>query len=162
MYCVACGQLVQDLDMIGAQTTATNSRVEIPLPTPFAGTAVGTTQPPAPMTASAVQAIELQFSTGVTVLVQSVAVIGRNPTQSAMNAGAQAIAITDDSRSVSRVHLTLELNAGHVFVTDAGSSNGSAIVRGPRTLPLAEGVPTEALPGDVVWIGDVSFTMTAR
>lgn len=105
--------------------------------------------------------VALRFSTGASAVVGGAAVIGRRPEQTAANMGAQSIEIDDATRSVSRVHLYLTLDGGRLLVGDAGSSNGSSIERGDRTIPLeAGGERTEVLPGDAVWIGNVRIEIS--
>lgn len=111
----------------------------------------GATPPPS--------SVALTFSTGERVRVSGRAVIGRKPQSTAQNAGAQAIEIHDDTRSVSRVHLTLDVDRHGVTVTDAGSGNGSSLERGGARLPLREGKPAQVHPGDRVWLGEVSVDL---
>lgn len=164
-YCLDCGQLVfgrperDDVDE-GWEPRPRPPRPEAPAPRDPAPVA----QEPQGRAALRSRAqrrgwperVALRFSTGASAVVGGAAVIGRRPEQTAANMGAQSIEIDDTTRSVSRVHLYLTLEGGRLLVGDAGSSNGSAIERGDRTIPLeAGGERTEVLPGDAVWIGDV-------
>ena len=103
-----------------------------------------------------VGAVLLTFSTGELVTVAGSAVVGRAPQEAARNAGSQAVAVDDPTRSVSRVHLFVDVADGRALVRDAGSGNGSQLERDGlrRTLPEATG--TELVAGDRIWIGDVS------
>jgi hypothetical protein len=108
----------------------------------------------------ALSKVELSFSTGQRVVVSGTAVIGRKPGQTAAATGAQAIELLDDTRSVSRVHLYFALEGGRMTVADAGSSNGSSIERAGQQIPLqGAGAPVEVVPGDRVWVGDLSFEL---
>jgi len=111
----------------------------------------GATPPPS--------SVALTFSTGERVSVTGRAVIGRKPQSTAQNAGAQAIEVHDDTRSVSRVHLTLDVDRHGVTVTDAGSGNGSSLERGGARVPLREGKPAQVHPGDRIWLGEVSVDL---
>ena len=111
---------------------------------------------PAGTPAQPLRAVSLSFSTGDRAVVSGTAVIGRVPQAAAQNSGAQAVEVTDASRSVSRVHLTLTVSAGTVTVSDAGSGNGSSVERGGVRTPLVEGRAVTVQPGDRLWLGDVS------
>ncbi len=105
-------------------------------------------------------ALTIAFSTGDRVTVSGPAVIGRRPQSTAQNSGAQAVEVHDTSRSVSRVHLLLGFDDSGVSVTDAGSGNGSSLERGGVRTPLREGRTAQVLPGDRLWLGDVSAELT--
>jgi hypothetical protein len=106
--------------------------------------------------------VELAFSTGQRVTVGGSAVVGRKPVDTALAMGVQAIEVADDTRSVSRVHLFLDLVDGVITVGDAGSSNGSGVERGGVVTPLeSAGTRLEVVPGDTVWVGDISFVIRA-
>lgn len=122
-----------------------------PQAAPPAAGVPGATPPPS--------SVALTFSTGERVHVTGRAVIGRKPQSTAQNAGAQAVEIHDDTRSVSRVHLTLDVDRHGVTVTDAGSGNGSSLERGGARLPLREGKPAQVHPGDRIWLGEVSVDL---
>lgn len=62
---------------------------------------------------------ELQL-TGLTLL-------GRNPVPRSGEEGAELIKIVDEARTVSKTHLSLDVDDSGVLVTDRGSTNGSAI-----------------------------------
>ncbi|GAA4771535.1 FHA domain-containing protein [Microbacterium gilvum] len=106
--------------------------------------------------------VRLRFSTGEDVVIAGDAVVGRKPEQTAATLGAQAVEIADATRSMSRVHLYLHLDErGALRAADAGSGNGSSVLRGERTIPLpADGDRFDLQPGDVVRIGDVLATPT--
>ncbi|MBO3662741.1 FHA domain-containing protein [Microbacterium stercoris] len=153
MYCLTCGQLI--LPGTEKADDLLSGWQQAPRPPRAA--------PPAPATAVAAPApsgwparVQLLFSTGQSAVLAGTAVIGRKPGQTAMGLGAQAIEVDDVGRSISRVHLYLELADGALRAGDAGSSNGSAIERGDRRIPLAaSGERLEVLRGDVLWAGDV-------
>jgi hypothetical protein len=64
------------------------------------------------------------------------------------------IVIADDS--VSRSHAEMWLGSdGSLMLADRGSSNGTALIRGEKTVPLAE---TALQPGDHVRFGEVTLS----
>lgn len=129
------------------------SHAEAPAPAPTA------TAAPAP---APIERVELAFSTGQRVVVTGAAVIGRKPADTALAMGVRAVEVQDDTRSVSRVHLFLEVVDGLVLVGDAGSANGSRLERGGSVTALeAAGTRVPAQVGDTVWLGDLSFELRA-
>lgn len=189
MYCLECGQLIPQqpvrppvpaqfakpataTDVPKAAPKASSSRIE---PVPLPGTlpwqqrsgsnAEGQRQQVAapaaePAPRARFERVELLFSTGQRVMVAGSAVIGRKPADTALAMGVQAIEVADDTRSVSRVHLFLDVADSVIMVGDAGSSNGSGLERDGSVMPLeSAGTRVEARPGDTVWVGDISFAI---
>ncbi|MFC9560941.1 FHA domain-containing protein [Agromyces sp. NPDC056965] len=187
MFCTSCGQLVpqstssrppapfsappaEARPAAGAPAAAARGPIDpVPLPSllPWqqaqAQANAGEQKPTATGAAAVVGSpvltkVELSFSTGQRVVVSGAAVIGRKPAQTAAATGAQSIELLDDTRSVSRVHLYFALEGGAATVADAGSSNGSSIERAGAQIPLqGAGSPVAVVPGDRVWVGDISF-----
>ncbi|WP_169053890.1 FHA domain-containing protein [Agromyces sp. H66] len=124
--------------------------------------AAAPTPTPQPAERARIERVELSFSTGQRVTVAGSAVIGRKPGDTALAMGVQGIEVADDTRSVSRVHLALEVADGTITVGDLGSSNGSGIERDGVVTPLeSAGSRVEAFPGDTVWVGDLNFVIRA-
>lgn len=185
MFCLECGQLIPQSEKppVPAQFSpgaasapavqhqaaprATSAVDPVPLPGTLPWQQRGTAEPDAPVAKAApvevrqhLSRAELVFSTGQRVRIAGNAVIGRKPAQTAQATGAQAIEVEDDTRSMSRVHLFLELNDGVLVAGDAGSSNGSGVQRDGVLTPLESGGPkVEVHPGDTVWVGDVNFVI---
>ncbi|GAA1731452.1 FHA domain-containing protein [Microbacterium paludicola] len=152
MYCLGCGQLI----LPGALREEADDGWSVPERPQRPAQAPAPAAPAAPEAKAWPDRVQLVFSTGQQVVIAGAAVIGRKPEQTAVNMGAQGIEVADDTRSMSRVHLFLELEAGELRAGDAGSSNGSAIERGGRRIPLAgTGERVAVLHGDVLWVGDV-------
>lgn len=186
MYCLECGQLIPQASsappvpapFAGAKPAPT-VRTEVapaaaavrpepvPLPRslPWQQPGARSEAPvaaPEPAAPKAVERVELQFSTGQRVVVEGAAVIGRKPADTALAMGARAVEVQDDTRSVSRVHLFLEVAGGRITVGDAGSANGSRVERGGREAPLeSAGTRVAVEVGDAVWIGDLRFVIQA-
>lgn len=108
-------------------------------------------------TAYAPAGVRIRLDDGRDLVLQSEALIGRNPSAKASEA-VQLIPVQDDGRSVSKTHLHLRVEAGRLWVTDRHSTNGSAITGdgGERTT-LPGGQPYWAAPGSTVHFGDRSF-----
>ena len=72
------------------------------------------------------------------------------------------LTITDVSRTVSKSHLSFEVEAAGVWVTDLGSTNGSSVIGTDGvTTPLEPGTAVLAAHGSTVTLGDMSFVVTA-
>ncbi|MRG61347.1 FHA domain-containing protein [Agromyces sp. CFH 90414] len=184
MYCVECGQLIPQQPArppVPSQFAAPHREAPVAQPTPTPGVAAGPVAPvplprtlpwqqpgsrsdasapaaAAPAASPAVERVELAFSTGQRVVVSGSAVIGRKPADTALAMGARSVEVQDDTRSVSRVHLFLDVADGRILIGDAGSANGARLERGGRMLPLeSAGTRVEAAIGDTVWLGDLAF-----
>jgi hypothetical protein len=187
MYCVECGQLIPQQPVRPPVPAQFAPAREAPVaradaPAPAAPTSVepvplprtlpwqqprSSGEPSAPSAAPAaapapapIERVELAFSTGQRVVVSGAAVVGRKPADTALATGARAVEVQDDTRSVSRVHLFIEVVDGTVLVSDAGSANGSRIERGAQVTPLeAAGTRVPAQLNDTIWLGDLSFVI---
>jgi len=94
----------------------------------------------------------LFFDTGEIAVIETMLVVGREPTASTRNE--RLLAIDDPARSVSRAHFCVELTAAGPVVEDRGSSNGTAIVRNHQLIDVRIGDRTLLLDGDEVLFGD--------
>lgn len=123
--------------------TAEHGDVEATRLAPAHGTAPGT---------GAAQAEEcvLHLDSGQRVPVTDVVVLGRNPS----GEGNQPVAIADDTRSVSKTHLSIRAVDEGVEVTDRHSTNGTGIVRAGQEQVLSPGEPALAQPGDTIRFGE--------
>lgn len=104
--------------------------------------------------------LALRGADGVVLAVAAPTLIGRAPQPSA---GREVLALPG-ARSVSKTHALLEPVAGHVRVTDLGSTNGtrvSATEEAPLTaLPSNEA--TEIGPGGRIAFGNQQFQVITR
>jgi hypothetical protein len=79
-----------------------------------------------------------------------VVILGRRPAPDAGYPGAQLIAISDETRTVSKTHARLELRGDTWFVTDLGSTNGVLFA-------TLMGTEVEAQPGQEIEAGERFF-----
>lgn len=92
---------------------------------------------------------------GREINVHSLVVLGRKPTARPGEETAELIKVADETRTVSKSHLSLDVDDGGLFVTDRGSTNGVRVA-----LPDGEPqrcTPWEAVqlqPGSIVRMGD--------
>lgn len=80
---------------------------------------------------------------GREVPVEGVLYLGRNPVAGPEHPGAAVLALDDATKSVSKTHAMLELEAGVLWVHDLGSTNGVWVVE-------PDGEPIEVIPGQRV------------
>ncbi|QAY73142.1 hypothetical protein ET445_07060 [Agromyces protaetiae] len=134
----------------------------LPWQVPGARAEVPAAPAPAAAPRPAFDRVELVFSTGQRAVVSGSVVLGRKPADTALAMGIRSVEVLDDTRSVSRVHLFLEVADGTITLGDAGSANGARLERGGRQLPLeGAGTRVAAAIGDRVWLGDLSFVIQA-
>ncbi len=82
---------------------------------------------------------------GREIEVSRLVLLGRNPQARPGEEDAQLIKISDETRTVSKTHLALGVDAGGMYVMDRGSTNGS-------TATDLDGQSRPCAPGDVVQV----------
>ncbi len=82
---------------------------------------------------------------GREIAVDGLVLLGRNPQPQPGEEDAQLIKIADETRTVSKSHLAVGLDAGGIFVVDRGSTNGSTVTN-------AQGVSTRCQMGEVIYV----------
>ena len=85
--------------------------------------------------------------------VSGLVLLGRNPQPRPGEEGAELIKVADETRTVSKTHLSLSVDANGPYVMDRDSTNGTTVTH-------ATGASRTCPPGDVVSVGDgviVSF-----
>jgi len=95
----------------------------------------------------------LRFDSGESIPISGPVLLGRNP-DATSHPGASAIALADDSRSLSKTHMLVRPVDGGLEVIDCRSTNGSGVIRGGAEHPVAAGTPTIATDGDMIRLGD--------
>lgn len=70
------------------------------------------------------------------------------------------LTVTDLTRTVSKAHLSFEVQESGVWLTDLGSTNGSTVM-GVRGVPaaLVAGTPVLVGYGSTVTVGELAFTL---
>ena len=115
-----------------------------------------TPAPPASPAAPAPDATSLfalRFDSGESIPISGPVLLGRNPDATA-HPGASAIALADDSMSLSKTHMLVRPVDGGLEIVDCRSTNGSGVIRGGAEQPVAAGTPTIATDGDMIRLGD--------
>ncbi len=95
----------------------------------------------------------IRLDSGDTIPVLADILLGRDP-DAAAHPGAQAVAVADASRSLSKTHVLLRPVDGGIEVIDWHSTNGCARIRQGSEQPLVPGVAVTAVPGDTIRLGD--------
>jgi hypothetical protein len=99
----------------------------------------------------------LVFENGATYTVDADYLIGRNPEADdrVLSGALRPIAVDDDSGAVSRMHAEIRLDNWDVLISDAGSSNGTAVAApGQDWRQLAHLESCRLIPGTQVRLGD--------
>ncbi|WP_084038667.1 FHA domain-containing protein [Demequina sp. NBRC 110053] len=85
--------------------------------------------------------------------------VGRRPSA---DADADAIAVDDAGRTISRTHAVLRRSGDLMTVEDLRSANGTKVERGGVTLTCVPGEPVAIGHGDSLLFGQVRATLVAR
>jgi hypothetical protein len=94
-----------------------------------------------------VQDWSILLDDGRRIAVEGLVLLGRNPQPRAGEEDAQLIKIADETRTVSKSHLAVGVDAGGVYVIDRGSTNGS-------TVSTTNGMSSRCRAGEMVRVGD--------
>jgi uncharacterized RDD family membrane protein YckC len=94
-----------------------------------------------------VQDWSILLDDGRRISVEGLVLLGRNPQPRAGEEDAQLIKIADETRTVSKSHLAVGVDAGGVYVVDRGSTNGS-------TVSTTNGMSSRCRAGEMVRVGD--------
>jgi FHA domain len=94
-----------------------------------------------------VQDWSILLDDGRRIVVEGLVLLGRNPQPRAGEEDAQLIKIADETRTVSKSHLAVGVDAGGVYVVDRGSTNGS-------TVSTTNGMSSRCRAGEMVRVGD--------
>lgn len=95
--------------------------------------------------------LALRTTSGTTLPLDGVTIVGRNPDAS-RHAGA-IVRLPGNPTTVSKSHAALEPAAGGVLVTDLGSTNGTSYQTPDGVVPIRPGVPTLVPAGSVLTLG---------
>jgi uncharacterized RDD family membrane protein YckC len=94
-----------------------------------------------------VQEWSILLDDGRRIALDGLVLLGRNPQPKAGEEDAQLIKIADETRTVSKSHLAVGVDAGGVYVIDRGSTNGS-------TVSTTNGMSTRCKAGEMVRVGE--------
>lgn len=86
---------------------------------------------------------------GRELVVEGLMLLGRNPQPRPGEEQAELVKLPDDSRTVSKSHLALDVDDRGLYVVDRGSTNGS-------TVTSPEGHAFRCVPGQVSYVGEGS------
>ena len=94
-----------------------------------------------------VQDWSILLDDGRRIVVEGLVLLGRNPQPRAGEEDAQLIKIADETRTVSKSHLAVGVDAGGLYIVDRGSTNGS-------TVSTTNGMSSRCRAGEMVRVGD--------
>ena len=117
--------------------------------------------PPSPTGSSPRRAAaEFVFATGLILEVRGTGLLGRNPEPAPGEVVAHLYRVDDPARQLSKTHLAFGIDESGVWIEDRGSSNGTFVTtESGAVLTLAPRTRTRITPGQVVEIGDTTFTV---
>jgi len=98
----------------------------------------------------------LTWDDGTRMAVYGRTLYGRNP---AGEEGAVAIAVRDETLSLSKTHFEVGGDPAAAWIVDRHSTNGTILVRDGGRIPLAAGVRTTLRAGDRLEFGDRTVTV---
>ncbi|MFD4958773.1 RDD family protein [Microbacterium sp. NPDC058389] len=98
----------------------------------------------------------LTWDDGTRMAVYGRTLYGRNP---AGEAGAVAIAVRDETLSLSKTHFEIGGDPAAAWIVDRHSTNGTILVRDGGRIPLVAGVRTNLRTGDRLEFGDRAVTV---
>ena len=94
-----------------------------------------------------VQDWSILLDDGRRIVIEGLVLLGRNPQPKAGEEDAQLIKIADETRTVSKSHLAVGVDAGGLYIVDRGSTNGS-------TVSTTNGMSSRCRAGEMVRVGD--------
>lgn len=90
------------------------------------------------------------------VTIDGTLFLGRNPVATAGHPGSRVLAVDDASKSVSKTHAMLELDAGELWVHDLDSTNGVWVVPlGGEAIEVVPGARAIVPAGSELELGDL-------
>lgn len=132
-----------------------------PSPSPVVPEHDGLTQRRPGASVAVTRTYELRFDDGLTVAVDGLMLIGRQPAAGPDEA-AKIVPVADPSCSVSKTHLAVGVDTSGPWMIDRHSTNGTTVFTADGEVTLVPGVRTPLSPGEVVHAGDRSFVVAAQ
>lgn len=86
-----------------------------------------------------------ELDDGREVMIEGLVLLGRNPQPQPGEEDAHLVKLADDTRTVSKTHIAIGLDAAGLFVVDRGSTNGS-------TVTTSAGVSSRASAGEIIYV----------
>ena len=114
------------------------------------GPTSGPSAPPAGEPAPPVLGWVAVLDDGRQLTVDRLVLLGRNPRPEPGEEDAQLVKLADETRTVSKVHLAMGIDAAGLFVVDRGSTNGS-------TVTSPGGASKRCQPGEVIYVSEGSI-----
>lgn len=135
------------------------------LPDPYDAPLVAEHPPAAPAEASEAEAAPVTAPTpvppwrirlpeGGDTVVRTVLLVGRNPAPFDAYPGAEMLAVTDTTQSVSKTHAAFEVDEQGLWVHDLNSTNGVWVVHGEDVTEAVPGRRVQVQPGSTIELGD--------
>jgi uncharacterized RDD family membrane protein YckC len=97
---------------------------------------------------------QLRFDTGEIVAIHGPGLVGRAPRAADDELVMHLVPIADDTRSISKTHFAIGIDAQGLFVSDRGSTNGTSILRAGGVIAAPADAPVRLIAGDRIVFGD--------
>lgn len=91
--------------------------------------------------------------------LDSVAVVGRKPTRPATIDVAQLVPLADPGRMMSKTHALIETDEDSAWITDLGSTNGTALLQNGQGVEFAPNERTPVQPGARLQLGGLQVQL---
>ena len=102
----------------------------------------------------------LTSSTGLVARIRAATLLGRRPTARGAEKADELLTVGDGTRTISKTHARVEWRDGELWITDHHSANGTIVDRpGQNPVNLTADQPYQLIAGDVLRLGDVTFTV---
>ena len=109
---------------------------------------------------AAVPIATLTSSTGVVARIRAATLLGCRPTAQGGKNTDELLTVDDGTCTISKTHARLEWRDGELWITDRHSANGTIAARpGQNSMNLTAGQPYQLIDGDVLRLGDTTFTV---
>jgi len=113
-----------------------------------------TVQRPRSKPAATSPSVDLIADDGRVYTIHGTALIGRSPAATPSDGAVSLIVFVDDTRSLSKTHVMLRLEDGHLWVVDRASTNGTAVSGSSGTVRLEPHAVVEVFAGEYLMFGD--------
>jgi len=96
---------------------------------------------------------------GQAIALSAIALVGRAPENISRYNAAEAIRLSDSSRTVSKTHACIVPMSDGAWISDLHSTNGTRVIMDGVLTRLLPDVPVPVLPGTTIYFGSIGFVL---
>lgn len=96
---------------------------------------------------------------GQAIALSDIALVGRAPENISRYNAAEAIRLSDSSRTVSKTHACIAPMSDGAWISDLHSTNGTRVIMDGVLTRLLPDVPVPVLPGTTIYFGSIGFVL---